>query len=105
MTYREYMTKTTTRFLLSADDVELLLANQAELIPDADAEVDTRTAKIALLREFASLIPLANISEGGYSVSWNTDAIKLWYNATCDELGITPTATGKPKIRNRSDVW
>ena len=27
----------------------------------------------------------------------------LWYNATCTELGITPA--GKPKIRNKSNVW
>lgn len=105
MTYREYIEKTAARFLLTSDDIDLLLENQKTLIPDADADVDARTAKVAMVHEFASLIPLANISEGGYSVSWNLDAIKLWYNATCDELGLTPSAVGKPKIRNKSDVW
>ncbi len=103
MTYREWFTQTTRRFGIEAAEVELILANQLELIPDAMAEVDAKTAKKALVNEFASIIPLANVSEGGYSVSWNMDAVKLWYNQTCGELGITPA--GKPKVRNRSNVW
>ena len=79
------------------------MANQTELIPDAEANVDTKTAKTALVKEFASIIPLANVSEGGYSVSWNMEAVKLWYNQTCDELGITPAE--KPKVRDRSNIW
>lgn len=83
--------------------MDLILANQVELIPDENATVDARTAKTALVKEFASIIPLANVSEGGYSVSWNMDAIKLWYNQTCGELGITPA--DKPKVRNKSNIW
>lgn len=103
MTYKEWFTATGRRFGIEAGDVELILANQAELIPDADADVEPKTAKTALVKEFASMIPLANVSEGGYSVSWNWDAIKFWYNTTCSELGITPTTT--PKVRNRSNLW
>lgn len=103
MTYKEWITKTVAKFQLSADDVDLLLCNQSVLIPDPNAQVDVRTAKTVLCREFATLIPLANIGEGGYSISWNLDAIKLWYNAACAELGITPV--GRPQIRNKSNVW
>ena len=83
--------------------MDLMLANQQDAIPDPDAEVDTTTAKCALCKEFGSIIPLANVSEGGYSVSWNWEAIKFWYNQTCSELGITPMTT--PKVRNRSNRW
>ncbi len=103
MTYNEWFNKTCAKFQLGADDVELILCNQGQLIPDKEAEVVVKTAKTALCREFASLIPLANITEGGYSISWNWDAIKLWYKATCEELGIT--SAGTPKIRNKSNVW
>ena len=103
MTYKEWITKTVGKFQLSADDVDLILCNQSGLIPAPDAPVDVRKAKTAICREFTTLIPLANIGEGGYSISWNWDASKLWYNATCTELGITPA--GKPKIRNNSNVW
>jgi len=103
MTYKEWFTATTRRFGIEAADVDLILANQSALIPDETAEVNATTAKRALVAEFASVIPLANVSEGGYSVSWNWDAIKLWYDLTCGELGIT--AANKPKVRDRSRLW
>ena len=103
MTYKDWFLKTGKRFGIEAGDVELILLNQIELIPDEDATVDPKTAKPALVKELANVIPLANVSEGGYTVSWNMEAIKLWYKLTCGELGITPNTT--PKIRNRSNVW
>lgn len=65
MTYKEWITKTVGKFQLSADDVDLILCNQSGLIPDPDAPVDVRKAKTAICREFTTLIPLANIGEGG----------------------------------------
>lgn len=103
MTYKEWMIATVNRFGIGEADVELFLFNQAETIPDPEAKADVKTAKRALCKEFASVIPLANVSEGGYSVSWNWEAIKFWYNQTCGELGITPV--GKPKVRDRSNGW
>lgn len=97
------VSRTVSRFGVEGGDVDLMLANQQDAIPDPDAEVDTTTAKRALCKEFGSIIPLANVSEGGYSVSWNWEAIKFWYNQTCSELGITPMTT--PKVRNRSNRW
>ena len=91
MTYREWITATAKRFGATAEDVELILANQTALIPDAEADADPTTAKKALVAEFASVIPLANVSEGGYNVSWNWEAVKMWYDITCGELGITPS--------------
>ena len=103
MTYKEWFSRTVSRFGVEGGDVDLMLANQQGAIPDPDAEVDTTTAKRALCKEFGSIIPLANVSEGGYSVSWNWEAVKMWYNITCGELGIIPA--NKPKVRNRSNVW
>lgn len=103
MTYKEWLTRTVSRFGIDNADAELILTNQAGIIPDPEAEVDVRTAKTALCKEFGSVIPLANVSEGGYSVSWNWDAIKFWYNQTCGELGITPV--NAPKVKNRSRIW
>lgn len=104
MTYREYISAVVAKFGASQSDINLILANQVNAIPDADADVDARIAKSALVQEFATLIPLQNVSEGGYSVSWNMDAVKMWYNLTCGELGIVPKAT-QPTIRNKSNMW
>lgn len=100
MTYKEYITATTARFGLTEADVDLLLINQ-NLIGEDD--VDVTKAKTAMCKEFATLIPLQNVSEGGYSITWNIDAVKLWYHSTCAELGLTDTT--KPRLRNRSNVW
>ncbi len=99
MTYREWITKTVSRFGASEDDVELILANQLDAIGgDPDAEVSVRKATIALCNEFATFLPMANISEGGYSLTWNMDAVKWWYELMCDKYDITPVGT-KPKLR------
>lgn len=104
MTYKEYFDITTKRFNFTGDDISLLAMNQKDVIPDMEAEVDTRTAKTALVREIANILPIANIAEGGYSVSWNMEALKLWYNMTCAELGIAPIGT-TPTAKNKSSVW
>lgn len=103
MTYKEWFTLTGKRFQLSADDIDLIVANQISIIGDADGEVDIRKAKTALCKEFATMIPLCNVSEGGYSLTWNFEAVRLWYQTTCAELGLNDITT--PKIRNKSDIW
>ena len=46
MTYKEWITRTASRFGVAAADAELILANQAGLIPDPEAEVDVRLSLI-----------------------------------------------------------
>lgn len=104
MTYKEWLTLTCQKFGISETEISLILVNQKNNIPNENAVVDVNVAKMALINEFTTLIPLNNVSEGGYSSSWNMDAIKLWYNQTCADLGITPTAT-QPIIRNKSNIW
>lgn len=84
MTYQEYLTKTLRKFDISNDDVELILINQGL---NEGADVDVLTAKKAIFKEFTNVLPLANVSEGGMSVSWNMEALKLWYSALANELG------------------
>lgn len=105
MNYTEWLTATGARLNISPADVELILTNQSALIPDPTADVDARTAKLALCREFATVLPMYNVSEGGYSISWNMEAVKMWYNAMCRELGIENTLESKPKVKGRSDLW
>lgn len=88
------------RFNLNAADVSLILANQ-QLHPEDT--VDVTKAKTALCKEFSLVLPMANVTEGGYSLSWNMDAVKMWYKQTAAELGL-PDATA-PRVRNKSNVW
>lgn len=103
MTYKEWMQATGSRFSLTEADIDLILVNQG-MEDKADEQVDVITAKRALVNEFASVLPMANVTEGGYSVTWNVDAMKLWYNQTCRELGIEPKIFAAC-VRNRSNLW
>lgn len=100
MTYKEWMTATGSRFNVSEADIELILVNQGI---EPEEQVDVVKAKTAMCKEFAMVIPMANVTEGGYSVSWNMEALKLWYKQTASELGLTDVTA--PKIRNRSNIW
>ena len=103
MTYKEWFTRTTARIGIENERVALIFESEQHSLHDPEEAVDVVTAKRALCAEFGTIIPLANVGEGGYSVSWNWEAIKFWYNQTCGELGITPVTT--PKVRNRSNRW
>lgn len=102
MTNREYITAVTSKFNFSDADIEVLFENQKETI-DPDAECDVKAAKTAIVREIATILPLYNVSEGGYSISWNFDALRLWYRMACAELGIIPEGMS-PTVKSVS-VW
>lgn len=82
MTYKEYLTATLSRFNLSDADIDLIIINQGL----EGGELDVKTAKMAIFKEFSLILPLANISEGGFSISWNIDALKMWYSQLANEL-------------------
>jgi hypothetical protein len=104
MTNKEYLTKLLNGLNVVEDDVDIILlksgldANAIADIPNADKAVYDRMSFI--LKGMTQ-----NISEGGYSISWNMEAVKLFYNSLCDELGLENVLVGRPKIRNRSNVW
>lgn len=103
MTNAEYIAAVTRKFNFSATDLEVLYENQRGIIADPDAECDTTACKRAIVAEIANILPLYNVSEGGYSISWNYDALKLWYTMACKELGIVPEGF-TPTLKSVS-VW
>ena len=48
---------------------------------------------------------MMNVTEGGYSVSWNMEAVKLFYRALCNELGAPDVLSTRPRVRDRSNLW
>lgn len=97
-TNREYLTVMLSRFGLTADDVDLIIADNTELAEG----LDVAACKMALYKSL-SVILNGNISEGGYSLSWDTDRLKMWYNSLCREIG-KPSAI-QPFVRDRSNLW
>ena len=104
MTNREYLTKTLTGLNISEDDIEIIILKGGL---EADADVDTRACDMAVYNRMSIILKgdMQNVSEGGYSISWNLDAVKLYYYALCNELGKENVLVARPKIRNRSNIW
>lgn len=104
MTYKEYISATLAKFNVSETDVDLILINQRALIANGSDDVEPSIALRAICNELQTIIPVANVSEGGYSLSWNMEGLKMWYSATCAKLGI-PSIVIKPKIKAQNNLW
>lgn len=53
---------------------------------------------------------VSNVSESGFSISWNFDNIGKYYLWLCKKYGVTPdtdivTMSGMSTITNKSDMW
>lgn len=103
-TNKDYLTKALGNLNVSEDDIDVILLKAGM---DADAPADVAKCDLATYNRFSVVLSTMtqNVSEGGYSLSWNMDAVKLWYNSLCRELGKENVLDAKPKIRNRSNFW
>jgi hypothetical protein len=97
-TNREYLSTLLNRFGLTSDDIELIMVEN----PVLEGNLDVKACKEAMYKSFSAVLN-GNISESGFSVTWDIERLKLWYNSLCIEIG-KPNAI-KPKIRNRSHYW
>ncbi len=104
MTNKEYLRKSLAGLNISDDDLEVILL-KAEL--KADAEVAVRDCDLATYKRMSVILKgmMQNVSEGGYSISWNIEAVKVYYNALCNELLLENALFARPRVRNRSNIW
>ncbi|GAE14597.1 hypothetical protein JCM6292_758 [Bacteroides pyogenes JCM 6292] len=104
MTNKEYLTKSLNGLNLMEDDIDVILAKGGL---ETDANADVNACDMAVYRRMSAVIKgmTQNVSEGGYSISWNMEAVKMYYNALCNELGQENVLVARPKIRNRSNIW
>lgn len=99
---REYITASLGGFNISDDDIDIIMLKSGI---NGEDPIDTSSCDDAIYNRLSVVLKSAssNISEGGFSISWNIDALKLYYATLCNELG-KPNLL-KSKIRNMSDVW
>ncbi|MBO9660062.1 MAG: hypothetical protein J7527_14675 [Chitinophagaceae bacterium] len=108
MTNKEYITYHLGRFGLADTDIDFILL---EAGIDPEGTVSTAEEKQSLKLAMHSQVPLLiaglnNVSEGGYSVTWNIEGIKAWYSVLSTEIGEDDQlATPKPVIRDKSNMW
>lgn len=104
MTNKEYLTKSLNGLNVSEDDIDIILVKGGLV---ADDTVDTRGCDVSVYNRMSVVLKgmLQNVSEGGYSISWNMEAVKMYYSALCNELGKENVLVARPKVRNRSNIW
>jgi hypothetical protein len=104
MTNKEYLTKSLNGLSISEDDIDIILLKSGL---DAYADANIQNADKAVYNRMSVILKgtMQNVSEGGYSISWNMEAVKLFYNSLCNELGLENVLVGHPKVRNRSNLW
>jgi len=100
----EYLQKSLAGLDISDDDIKIILLKSGI---DAGAEVDTLACDTAVWKRFSVVLrnAMRNLSQGGASISWNMDAVKLFYASLSSELGLENVLNPRPKIRNRSNFW
>jgi hypothetical protein len=97
-TNREYLAAMLNRFGLTESDVDLLVAEHPEL----EGALDVKACKLGMYNSFSAILS-GDISEGGYSLSWDIQKLKMWYTSLCREIG-KPSLI-QPVIRNCSNLW
>ena len=104
ITNKQYLVKALSGLDVSEDDIDVILLKAGM---DGDAAADVRSCDVATYRRMSVVLKgfMRNVSEGGYSISWNVEAVKLYYGALCSELGLDNVLFARPKIRNKSNLW
>ena len=97
MTNKEYLTRSLGNLGLTDNDVELILV-KGGIVSACDRAVYNRMSVVLQAT-------MMNVTEGGYSVSWNMEAVKLFYRALCNELGAPDVLSTRPRVRDRSNLW
>ena len=93
MTNKEYITKSTNKLNLSEDDIDIIIAKSGL---QEDENADFKACDSALYRQFSIVLKgmLKNVSMGGRSISWNIEAVKIFYNSLCAENGFMNVLNG-----------
>lgn len=113
MTVREYITQKLQAF--NPNDADLsILAIESGLTLDEEYTTDNAMKTgVGLVNIIESLVfapRVTNVSESGFSMSWNFDNIGKYYLYLCNKYGKTPnddvvTMLGVSMIKDVSNLW
>lgn len=113
MTIREYVVSELRPFgVTEAELLDLSLSSGFTLDEEYTAgnSDEVRRALTKALPAFILKPRMENVSESGFSVSWNFDNLTKYYLWLCRQFGITPdetvvTTAGLSSITDKTDIW
>lgn len=104
MDAREYIVSRLKKFELDDDEIGLILVEN-NIVEDG-SNVNVTEVKTAICKSLSVWLPIhSSISEGGVQKQWNIEALKLYYSALCNELGIEDVYSVKATVRDASNKW
>lgn len=101
MKIREYIQAIVGKFSVGEEVVDVIMLDNG--FGDADmTSDDTAMVKRALVNEFYNILQVSKVTEGGYGMSYDLEAMKLWYTTMCKELGIKDKLS--PRVKSMGGV-
>jgi len=107
MTIKDYITSKFQTFGINLSEADLADISMTVSLTDEFTQENKNYVYLALV---GSVIPQLllrpkSISESGFSISYDNDALKNYYAWLCNELGIEDTLNDISKISDASDIW
>lgn len=104
ITNKDYLIKSLDRFDVDEDMMDIILL-KAGIDPESKVDVDACDRAVFGGLSIIVASTTQNISEGGYSISWNMEAVKAYLSSLARELGEEDPFKIVPKIVDRSNIW
>ena len=107
MTIKDYITSKLQTFGIKLSEADLEDISMTVSLTDEFTQENKNDVYLALV---GSVIPQLllrpkSISESGFSISYDNDALLKYYAWLCNELGIEDTLNEISKISDASDIW
>lgn len=107
MTIKEYIVSKFQQFGITFSDADIA---DISLSVDIESEFSKENRNAVYLALVKTVIPqlllrAKSISENGFSISWDNDALLKYYSWLCNELGIEDTINSKSKISSGTKRW
>lgn len=107
MTNREFITQQMRAFGVTESDLMLSGVNLDGEVTDVSV---AEKSLIPIVAKMACSPFLKNVSENGFSVSWDISKMGWWYRYLCSKYGVKPdadvmAALGMSVIIDRTNKW
>ena len=107
MTIKDYITSKFQSFGIELSEADLVDISMAVSLTDEFTQDNKNNVYLAIVKNVIPQLLLRpkSISESGFSISYDNDALKNYYDWLCNELGIQDNLNDVSKISDASDIW
>ena len=107
MTVKDYITSKFQTFGIELSEADLIDISMAVSLDDELTADNKNDVYLAIVKNVIPQLLLRpkSISESGFSISYDNDALLKYYAWLCNELGIEDNLNEVSRISDASDMW